>query len=856
MLEKELVNLARIPELLAPAGSWEAFVAAVEAGADAVYLGGKAFSARQYAANFDESLLARAVEYAHLRDVKVHVTLNTLIREDELDAMLKFATEIHNLGVDAVIVQDLGVMRILRRCLPDLPIHASTQMTLHNLEGALLAEEIGCERVILARELSLDEIAEIKKALNVQVEVFVHGALCFAYSGQCLMSSLIGGRSGNRGMCAQPCRMEYEVVTGQGEVVSAELPGAYLISCKDLNGIELLPDLVAIGVDSLKIEGRMKRPEYVATVISIYRKALDSLAQGGELELSDTLREDLAQIFNRGFTTGYFNGNPGSSLITYGKPNNRGLELGMVEEVNTRRQRARIRLARSLRVGDGIEYAGLGGLVVKFMDLGQAAVAEAEPGSSVWVESLPGVQKGTAVFKTSDASLLARAQEYWERGFHRRVGIWMKLSARQGEPLALAAGDLEGAQVEVKSEFIVEQAKKRSTTTAEVRDKLSRLGDTPYQLEHLDVEMDEGVMVPFSELNELRRRAVEALTQMRLERRRREPVKLDAVQERYWALRQEDAAEPAPGMHNGVRVLMPEPDPIQRLHSRKRPLLSVKVGTWDAAEAAWQAGADLVYLGGEILDASARNLLTEEFWSTVEIPADRLLVVNTPRILHDGELDGWQRIVLTAMSRGALGVLTGNLGMLHWAQSQELPIFADYYLNVFNGQTARFLADHGCRQVALSVELNLEQMQDVVDSCSNVPFEAIVHGDLPMMVTEHCILSSVGLGPSESRPGQYYLKDRKDVLHPLETDQSQRCHIFNGAELNLADSARLLYQVGFAAWRVEGQRFAPERIFQLIRGYRAILDACEDGRSISDDIRLVDDESRTKTHGHYFRGVK
>lgn len=847
-------EMARIPELLAPAGSWEAFVAAVEAGADAVYLGGKSFSARQYAANFDLPLIAKAVEYAHLRGVRVHVTLNTLIREDELDAVVKFAREIYNAGVDAVIVQDLGVMRILRQCLPNLPIHASTQVTIHNLEGARLAEEIGCERVILARELSLAEIAQIKGSLRAQVEVFVHGAMCFAYSGQCLMSGLIGGRSGNRGMCAQPCRMEYEVVNGKGCVMSAHLPGAYLISCKDLNGIDVLPELVAIGVDSLKIEGRMKRPEYVATVVSTYRKALDNLAENGKLQLTVEDLEDLAQIFNRGFTTGYFKGNPGAELITYGKPNNRGLSLGKVEAVNSRRQRAKVRLERSLQVGDGIEYIGFGGLVVKFIDLGPRAVEAAEPGHVVWIESLPGVKPGTHVFKTADASLLERAQEYWQRGYRRRIGIWMKLTARNGLPLTLAAGDLEGNEVAVTSEFVVEPARRRPTTAADIEDKLSRLGDTPYQLEHLDIVLDAGVMVPFSELNELRRQAVERLTQVRLERKTRQPVTFEAVKENNQG-RLEDTAVPT-GQKN-VSDRPTELSPIQRLYKAKDVLLAVKVGSWEAAQAAWEAGADLVYLGGELFNSSSGYLMTDAFWANLEIPENRFLVINTPRIVHDQEMEVWQQLIQTAMSRGALGVLTGNLGILHWVHSQQLPVFADYYLNVFNGETAWLLTQYGCEQIAMSVELNLEQMQEVIERHPNLRFEAVVHGDLPMMVTEHCILSSVGIDTSHRRSGEYYLKDRKGMLHPLETDQNQRCHIFNGAELNLADSAPSIYQAGFAAWRIEGQRFEPDRISKLTRGYRAILDACKNGEPILEDaVQLIDNPLRNKTRGHYFRGVK
>ncbi|HEY9245777.1 MAG TPA: peptidase U32 family protein, partial [Candidatus Methanoperedens sp.] len=309
----------RKPELLAPAGSKDALIAAVGNGADAVYFGGKLFSARRYASNFTNDELEMAIDYAHLRGVKAYVTVNTLIKDSELEEALEYLQFLCNCGADAVIIQDLGILGVLRDELPQLPVHASTQMTIHNAEGVKFLQEMGVKRVVLARELSLGEIHAIKSKTSVEIETFIHGALCFSYSGQCLLSSMIGGRSGNRGYCAQPCRKKYRINEAEG----------YFLSPKDLNMSEHIPALVDAGIDSFKIEGRMKRPEYVAGVVGIYRKLIDRyFGSPHDFHVRDDEKYTLLQLFNRDFTTGYFFRNPGGGLMSRNYSHNRGTELG------------------------------------------------------------------------------------------------------------------------------------------------------------------------------------------------------------------------------------------------------------------------------------------------------------------------------------------------------------------------------------------------------------------------------------------------------------------------------------------------------------------------------------------------
>jgi len=424
----------KIPELLAPVGGKEAFRAAVQNGADAVYLGGQLFSARQYADNFDRAEMNTAIEYAHIRGVKVYVTVNTLVADSEFGELVDYLKFLHEAGVDAIIVQDPGIAMVVQELLPGLALHASTQMTIHNSSGAVSLKSLGFARVVLAREVSLREITQIKQKTGMELEVFVHGALCVSYSGQCLMSSMIGGRSGNRGRCAQPCRMEYTFVDEKkGVLADPAKTGTHLLSPRDLNMIQYIPELAQAGIDSLKIEGRMKRPEYVAAVTRVYRDALDRYRTSpDDYSVPEKDLKDLTQIFNRGFTTGYFFGKQGRDMMSYKRPNNRGLRLGRVTRTDWAAKMAELALEDSLHQGDGIEYwitdGGRAGVVVNRILAGglqgkeageQAAgagkqVTEAGPGEKVWVPYTGKVKPGDRVFKTHDAELISQAEQSYK----------------------------------------------------------------------------------------------------------------------------------------------------------------------------------------------------------------------------------------------------------------------------------------------------------------------------------------------------------------------------------------------------------------------------------------------------------
>ena len=408
-------------ELLAPAGSFDALKAAVEAGADAVYLAGEKFGARAYAENFAGEQMIKAVEFAHLRGVAVHVTVNTLIADAELDEFAEYLKFLRRANVDALLVQDLGAAALAKKFAPEIPLHASTQMTIHNAEGVKALAELGFSRAVLSRELTLDEIKKICRESPIETEIFIHGALCVCWSGQCLMSSLIGGRSGNRGRCAQPCRLPYELVDASGKnLLNA---GKYLLSPKDLNTLELLPQLIETGVSSLKIEGRMKRPEYVATVVKVYRDALDKNFSTPED------KRKLAQIFNRDFTTAYLEKNPGKNLISDMKPNNRGVLIGRVVEVG--RDKITLKLGEKLHAGDQIEiWIKVGGRVtftVEDFDLrGDLCTIKT---------NAKGVRVHDRAFKIFDAELTAEARKYFTGAPVRKIAVVAEVAVKLGEPL-------------------------------------------------------------------------------------------------------------------------------------------------------------------------------------------------------------------------------------------------------------------------------------------------------------------------------------------------------------------------------------------------------------------------------------
>lgn len=491
-------------ELLAPAGSWEAFLAALHNGADAIYMSGPRFGARAFAKNFDMNALREAVDYAHVYGVKIYITVNTLIYENEFESMIAYIDELVDIGVDAVIIQDIGLLNVVTSRYPTLEVHASTQMHIHNKEGFEFLHKKNIKRAVVARECSIEEIREFSK-IGIDLEVFVQGALCISYSGQCLISSYLKGRSGNRGECAQHCRMLYSLHEGQKVIAKDQ----YLLSPKDLFTINHIDELIEAGIHSFKIEGRMKRPEYVAQVIRMYRKAIDSYYQN---ETYVGLEEDtiaLKKIFNRDFTSGHLFEKKGTTLMNYYRPNHVGTPLGKIVRVS--KDKMQIELVDQLTQGDGIriiQKTDEGFSVARLYQNG-LLVNKVERGQIVELDKKSYVSVGSTVVKTSDVTLLKQLEQDYllEK---RKVNITIYCYIQIGQPLYLMISDGENT-VEHYSEWIVEASEKQPTTEEKLKEQLSKLGNTPFQATDVKVDMYEDCFLSIKQLNEERRNLISLL---------------------------------------------------------------------------------------------------------------------------------------------------------------------------------------------------------------------------------------------------------------------------------------------------------------------------------------------------------
>ncbi|HWP97057.1 MAG TPA: DUF3656 domain-containing protein [Syntrophomonadaceae bacterium] len=826
-------------ELLAPAGNPQALRAAIANGADAVYLGGQQFSARHSAENFTREEIKEAILYAHLHGRKIYLTVNTLLDKKELIAALDDIYDLYRQGIDAVIVQDLGLLQALRNLLPELRIHASTQMTIHNRESCQLLQEQGVRRVVLAREMALEEIRQVKQGVpDLELEVFVHGALCYSYSGQCLFSSIVGGRSGNRGRCAQPCRLSYHLCGENSKVVQIEDNlGSHLLSLTDLCLLDHLHLLEDAGVNSLKIEGRMKRPEYVAVVTRVYRQALDRLQETGVGQVEDEeARSDLLKIFNRTFSTGYLLPQTGG-LLSAKRPNNRGALVGRVIEQDADLE-TRIKLAAPLQEGDGVEIWVSRGknpaLVVKNMRVEGQSVENAEPGSVVSFKLNGRVAANDRVFKTHDQKLITRAMESIRGKDTDRIPLHVEAWLEPGEPLRLCFTDPEGFQVKVETANPAVEAQQHPLDKTTLEGKIDRLGQTPYRLGALDFHNHEPLIIAFREINQARRQAVEKLLSLRIGEQAR--------------------SEPQFEMFKQTRERLMKPLPTsQELPSTR---LSVSVSSCEEARAALRAGAQRVYLGLEGLGSRKKPVIQNIVSLVEEARGCRAeLVPALPRIQKPGELDAWQPLV----EAGVRTVMAGNLGGIRWGLERGLHVCADYSLNVFNPLSLDFLLRLGVEEACLSPELDLTRLQEFAPGQR---VEILVHGDVLLMLSECCIMREIqgkeacGLLCQQESLG---LKDDKGYQFPVSTDAYCRLYLFNSRTLCLMENLSQILRLQPGGIRMDLRLSNAKEIDKQVSLYREALEALRKGRRNDlADIRqrLIRDEDQMYTRGHFLRGVQ
>ena len=823
-------------ELLAPAGTWEALEAAVNAGADAVYLGGKTFGARAYADNFDREEMTKAVYFCHTHHVRLYVTVNTLVDDKELPELEDYLIFLYNTGVDGIIVQDMGIIRAAREIVPGLPLHASTQMTVTNSAGVKFAGEHGIVRVVPARELSL---SDLEKACDtgLEIEAFIHGALCVCYSGQCLMSSLIGGRSGNRGRCAQPCRLPYTLEDKNGkDLLAGKDAGQYLLSPKDLNTLQVLPRMIEAGVVSYKIEGRMKRPEYVAVVVDAYRRAMDSY-KAGHYQVPQKDLDNIEQIFNRDFTTAYLEKHQGRLMMSDRRPNNRGVLIGRVQKLNQDHTKAIVKLEKALHSGDGLEFwvkvGGRVGTTVNTLRINGKAVETAEAGTLVEIDVPRGVRLNDRVFRTLDSELMAYAGQFYGEKNKKRIPVTAVVTAHIGSPLTVALTDPEGNTGCGVTEFIAEPARKHALDEAAVRKQIDRMGTTEYVLDKLETTLDDGLMVPMSEINEARRKACEALDAARLEA---------FAPSRILVGKKERMAGWLQGLeHDGV--------PSGKTENTAQ--LTVWVDTVEKVKAALEGGADWIIFGGDRF--SSKDLTFAGYETAVKLArsAGRHIAFSTPRIVKEGQLGYFSKFLQQAEGCGIDLLYVHNLGLWQLAREQDIktPLWADMSLNIYNTQSLQFWKEAGATGATLSAELNMGQLAHLA-RVSPLPLECLVQGPIEMMVSEYCaggsFLGHLDKGACTFQcKEEIYLHDRKDARFRLAGDQFCRMHVLNSQDLSVLGGLQDLRDMGIARLRIDGRTYSPEQIRGLVKKYRETL-------ALQGEAA---ENLPGTTRGHYYRGV-
>ncbi|WP_053334520.1 U32 family peptidase [Gemmatimonas phototrophica] len=833
---------APIPELLAPAGTLDAVRAAVANGANAVYLGASMYNARDEGAQLSLEELAQACAIAHARGVRVYLTFNVLIKPHELPEALRYLGECIDRGIDAAIVQDLGVVRLIQQVYPQLEVHGSTQMTVHDSSGARVMQALGVERVVLSRENTLEDIRIIREEVpELGLETFVHGALCISYSGQCFMSGMISERSANRGSCAQSCRKDY---TLNDEQSGEELDRGYLISTKDLAAHDHLEALAKLGVGCLKVEGRKKKPEYVATVTKAYRGWLDGIARGetGRMPLLEEV-EPLVQIFSRGNTGGMYGGRQGREYITRTQPDNRGLSIGTV--AGAEGSDLILEVTRALAVGDGLGFeapeagsaASLGGTVHSVRTL---QVRDGVHRLVVQVRSGPKpmrVPEGWRVVRTSDATLLATSQQSFANvPLPERVGLIrvdVRCFGHAGGPIKTvwSYGDVE---LTVRGEVPLSPASKRALDMTQLREQLGRLGGTPFKLGTVDINgLAPGLFIPVSELNRVRQDATEQLEQ-----------------QLGWA-RMSDSAIRDSRIEETVSNI---PARAQMAPSLDMPALRVIVYDLEQARAAAAGGATEIVLDPFLRHPSpplARvNTLREELAAQ-----GVTLRLRTPTIVRPEErrrLDKWLAL--------GLPVLTGHLGLVADLGAAGVDVIADYATNVFNQHTAALMFELGAQRLVASIELTTEELGQLVAPWDGRGFDALVYGRPEGMTIEHCVLSAAfDREPTTCRDlcvqkhTNVSLTDPAGYTFAVATDSACRNRLLHSRPIDGSEFLPALWAQGIRGFQMVFN-VPGDPVQEIVRAYREMLDALVAGEapSLLATRRLLNGEF---TRGHFARAV-
>jgi putative protease len=804
------------PELLAPAGDRLCITAAVENGADAVYFGLECgFNARARATNLRVETLPEVMNFLHERGVRGFVTLNTLVFPSELPSVERTVVQLTEAGVDAVLVQDLGLVRVIRAISPGLAIHASTQMTLTSTECIRVAEQLGIERVVLPRELSIDEIRAIHEHTDIELETFVHGALCVAYSGQCLTSESLGGRSANRGQCAQACRLPYDLVCdGQDIDLGAQ---KYLLSPQDLAAYALVPELIDAGVSCLKIEGRLKTPEYVANITSHYRRAIDAAVANRPLDFTERDVAEMELSFSRGFSPGWLHGCDHKMLVPATSSAKRGVLLG--EVVQVRGQRVVIDAVKEVAPGDGVVFSGdrergdeQGGRVYEAVKRGKLVELAFGRGAIDFTM----LHAGQQIWKTDDPQLTNRLRKTFTGNKPlRRVPLDIHVDAAVNCRLRLSGQAGNRAEFSLESPDPLAAATKHPLTEEVLTAQLGRLGNTVYELRTLTANIAGAPMVPLSVLGKLRQELIAGLNSSC---KSRPPRRL--------RLSDKDSLL-APPSRPQLRITGGEG------HLVAASKLRVLCRTLKQIEAAFGAGIDTVY--ADFCDI-------REYRTAVEIAHSHnaLIYLATPRIQKPGEIG-----IFRAMAKhGADGWLVRNLAGVGFCQQEGIPFVADFSLNAANQYTVDYLRSLGAERVTVSYDLNRDQLLELVDAVVPQWLEVVLHQHMPMFHMEHCVFCSV-LSPGTNKHNcgrpcddhEVKLRDRIGMEHVLQADVGCRNTLYNAVPQSAAEAASQLLNQGLCDFRVELLTQSASEVRKLIQLYQELLAGRVSGKHVWQELQ-------------------
>ena len=756
-------------DLLSPVGDFDCLKTAVQNGANSVYFGANLFSARAFASNFDLDELKNAIQYARIRGVKTNLTLNTLIKNDEFEDAFNLAKKAYEFGIDAIIVQDLGLAKMLIKSFPDLAIHASTQMSVHNLQGVLELQELGFKRVVLSRELSIGEIEYICRNSNVEIECFIHGALCISYSGQCLFSSMIGGRSGNRGKCAQPCRLPYKLLENNSVIDSG-----YLLSTRDICGLDFIPDMINAGVTCLKIEGRMKKPEYVATVTRIYRKYIDLAESSEPYVVDDADRKILMQAFNRGsFSCGHLSNEPNKKLVFKDKSDNMGLFLGKVEKYNSNKGYITVKLNEPIEVGDTVALERESGTYnVSEVMVSNKNIKGTKVGQTVTIGRMKGnIKLGDKIFKMSSKSQNSIANDSL-RFENRKVALNCEVTVKENQPLEInitSANDLDiykNLNITSTLDVLPVEAKNRPISKADIIVQINKTNSTPFNFANIKVNLDDNLFLPkVSSLNELRRTALENVENFAISNIQRisDGINYNACNENSKNANNSNSSNNPNNDENKISVLL-------NILNEKYDYSSLE-------------GIDIVYIPLKyFVNKKYSNILetlSKKFELYIYLPTiikanyRNLLSLNIENAIKSYNIKGF---VLSNISNL---LLLDNVLENCSLNKNNFNFIANYTFNIFNNHSVKELKELGFNRFTISPELNKETILDLTSSNTEVlASELIVYGKTPLMNMNYCLLGKANkcypnCDAKCNSCNKYYLKDRLGLNFEIIPDNIQ-----------------------------------------------------------------------------------